>query len=70
MDDEQWQKKMFSFDIGGKNVGHPKKCWLDNIKSDMAVLNLSENLIADRSTWRAAVKTGRRSTPAAGNRGR
>ena len=54
---------------GGEYVGRPKKRWLDNIKLDMAALNISENLTANRSTWWAAVKTGRRPTPAAGNRG-
>ena len=74
MEENNWQKQIMSFEIEGKHHGRPKKRWIENIKADMKILNIREELTNDRVVWRAAIcgenMTCRRPTPATGKRGR
>ena len=73
MDENCLQQRILSYDVDGKYQGRPEKRWIDNIKTDMLALDLTEELTNDRVAWRSAINkevTKRRPTPDAGKRRR
>ena len=49
---------------GRRPRGRPKKTWMDNVKEDMRVLNITDETAMDRERWRSAIA---RQTPPSGN---
>ena len=52
---------------GRRPRGRPRKTWLDNVKEDMRLLDITDDTALDRETWRIAIA---RPTPQTGNNGR
>ena len=40
---------------GRRPRGRPRKTWMDNVKEDMRMLNLTDDMIEDRQMWRNAI---------------
>ena len=40
---------------GRRPRGRPRKTWMDNVKEDMRMLNLTDDMIEDRQMWRSAI---------------
>ena len=49
---------------GRRPRGRPRKSWMDNVKDDMRVLNITDEIARDRERWRSAIA---RLTPLTGN---
>ena len=49
---------------GRRPRGRPRKTWMDNVKEDMRVLNITDETAQDREMWRTAIA---RLTPLSGN---
>ena len=52
---------------GRRPRGRPRKTWLDNVREDMRLLGITEEMALDREMWRSAIA---RPTPHVGNNGR
>ena len=49
---------------GRRPRGGPRKTWMDNVKEDMRILNITDETARDRERWRSAIA---RQTPLTGN---
>ena len=49
---------------GRRPRGRPRKTWMDNVREDMRVLNITDETAQDREKWRSAIA---RLTPLSGN---
>ena len=59
MKDEDWPKKVTSYQIDGRQPrGRPCTRLSDVVSADMKALNLSVKDASDRAAWRNAIKPG------------
>ena len=61
--DADWAKKCMEFRVKGRRqVGSPRKTWLESVEADMAELEIDKEDIHDRKKWRNYVMK-RKSNP-------
>ena len=59
--DEDWVKKSMGYRVEGRRqVGRPRKTWLEGVEADMAELKIDKEDVHDRSKWRRNVNVMKR----------
>jgi len=53
---EMLARRKVDWEVQGRRPrGRPRKTWMDNVKEDMRMLNMTEDMIEDRQMWRNAI---------------